>query len=114
MLVLKVINIFLMNENEKKEIQSATFERLLKHLDERKDVQNIDLMNLANFCRNCISRWFREEAEKRGITISDPDARERIYGMPYLNGKKNIKNNYFSFNRGINSTKLHGLLFTSS
>ena len=65
MLVLKVINIFLMNENEKKEIQSATFERLLKHLDERKDVQNIDLMNLANFCRNCLSRWFREEAEKK-------------------------------------------------
>ena len=77
-----------MNENEKKEIQSATFERLLKHLDERKDVQNIDLMNLANFCRNCLSRWFREEAEKKGIIISDPDARERIYGMPYLERKK--------------------------
>ena len=54
-----------MNENKKKEIQSATFERLLKHLDERKDVQNIDLMNLANFCRNCLSRWYREEAEKK-------------------------------------------------
>ena len=47
-----------MNKNEKTEIQSATFERLLKHLDERKDVQNIDLMNLANFCRNCLSRWY--------------------------------------------------------
>ena len=65
MLIKKVINIFYMNENEKKDIQSATFERLLKHLDERKDVQNIDLMNLANFCRNCLSRWFREEAEKK-------------------------------------------------
>ena len=65
MLNKKVINIFYMNENEKKDIQSATFERLLKHLDERKDVQNIDLMNLANFCRNCLSRWFREEAEKK-------------------------------------------------
>ena len=54
-----------MNENEKIEIQSATFERLLNHLDERKDVQNIDLMNLANFCRNCLSRWFREEAKKK-------------------------------------------------
>ena len=87
-LIKKVINIFFMNENEKKEIQSATFERLLKHLDERKDVQNIDLMNLANFCRNCLSRWYREEAEKKGITISDPDARARIYGMPYPEWKE--------------------------
>jgi len=86
-LILKVINIFFMNKNQKIEIQSATFERLLKHLDERKDVQNIDLMNLANFCRNCLSRWYREEAEKKGVTISDPEARERIYGMPYSDWK---------------------------
>ena len=77
-----------MNENEMKEIQSATFERLLKHLDERKDVQNIDLMNLANSCRNCLSRWFREEAEKKGISISDPDARKHIYGMSYSEWKE--------------------------
>jgi uncharacterized protein len=77
-----------MNDNKKNEIQSATFERLLKHLDERKDVQNIELMNLANFCRNCISRWYREEAEKKGITISDSDARERIYGMSYMKWKE--------------------------
>ena len=51
-----------MNKNINEELQSATFERLLKHLDKRKDVQNIDLMNLAGFCRNCISRWYREEA----------------------------------------------------
>ena len=76
-----------MNENKKIEIQSATFNRLLKHLDERKDVQNIDLMNLAGFCRNCLSRWYREEAEKKGITISDPDAREHIYGMSYSDWK---------------------------
>jgi len=76
-----------MNKNEKLEIQSATFDRLLKHLDERKDVQNIDLMNLAGFCRNCISRWYREEAEKKGITISDPDAREHVYGMSYSDWK---------------------------
>jgi len=56
-----------MDENLKKEIQSATLERLIQHLDERKDVQNIDLMNLAGFCRNCLSRWFREEAEKKRI-----------------------------------------------
>jgi hypothetical protein len=76
-----------MNKNEKIEIQSATFDRLLKHLDERKDVQNIDLMNLAGFCRNCISKWYREEAEKKGITISDPDAREHVYGMSYSDWK---------------------------
>ena len=72
-----------MNENTKKELQSSTFERLLKHLDERKDVQNIDIMNLAGFCRNCLSKWYREEAEKKGITISDMDAREHVYCMPY-------------------------------
>ena len=79
-----------MDENTKKEIQSATLERLIEHLKERKDVQNIDLMNLAGFCRNCLSRWFKEEAEKKGVTISDPDAREHIYGLdltvPVLNG----------------------------
>ena len=72
-----------MDENIKKELQSAAFERLIQHLRERKDVQNIDLMNLAGFCRNCLSKWFREEAQKKGIKISDPDARKYIYGMPY-------------------------------
>ena len=77
-----------MNKNEKIEIQSATFERLLQNFDEMKDVQNIDLMNLANFCRNCLSRWYREEAEKKGISISDQEAREHIYGMPYSEWKE--------------------------
>ena len=54
-----------MEDIKNKELQSATFERLLKHLDERKDVQNIDLMNLAGFCRNCLSRWYREQAKKK-------------------------------------------------
>ena len=66
------------------EIQAAVFRRLLAHLDNRKDVQNIELMNLAGFCRNCLSRWFREEAEKKGLEITDPDARQHIYGMPYF------------------------------
>ena len=73
-------NILIMTEDKKQELQSATFERLLKHLDERKDVQNIDIMNLAGFCRNCLSKWYREEAEKKGIIISDLDAREHVYG----------------------------------
>jgi len=76
-----------MDEATKKEIQSKAFERLVNHLRGRKDVQNIDLMNLAGFCRNCLSKWFREEAEKKGIEISDPDSREIIYGMPYSEWK---------------------------
>ena len=77
-----------MDDNIKKELQSAAFERLIVHLRERKDVQNIDLMNLAGFCRNCLSRWYREEAEKKGIEISDPGAREHVYGMPFEEWKK--------------------------
>ena len=77
-----------MNKNINEELQSATFERLLKHLDKRKDVQNIDLMNLAGFCRNCISRWYREEAEKKGVSISDLEAREHVYRMPYSKWKE--------------------------
>ncbi len=65
------------------ELEAAAFRRLVDHLRERTDVQNIDLMNLANFCRNCLSRWYREAAEIRGVALTDPDAREIIYGMPY-------------------------------
>lgn len=64
-------------------LEAAAFRRLVAHLRERHDVQNIDLMNLAGFCRNCLSRWYREEAAIQGITIADPDAREIVYGMPY-------------------------------
>ena len=77
-----------MDENTKNKLQSAAFERLIQHLRDRKDVQNVDLMNLAGFCRNCLSKWYREEADKKGITISDPDAREHVYGMPYSEWKE--------------------------
>ena len=77
-----------MDNSTKKELQSAAFERLTQHLRERKDVQNIDLMNLAGFCRNCLSKWYREEAQKKGIEISDPDARRHVYGMSYEDWKK--------------------------
>ena len=77
-----------MDDNTKKELQSAAFERLLSHLDNRKDVQNIDIMNLAGFCRNCLSKWFKEEADKKGISISDQEAREHVYGMPYSEWKE--------------------------
>ena len=64
-------------------LQAAAFRTLVAHLRSRSDVQNIDLMNLAGFCRNCLSRWYREAAEAKGIGLSDPDAREIVYGMPY-------------------------------
>ena len=80
-----------MDDTTKKELQSAAFERLIQHLRERKDVQNLDLMNLAGFCRNCLSKWYREAAKKKGIEISDPDARKHIYGMNYDEWKKKFQ-----------------------
>jgi len=77
-----------MDDTTKKELQSATFDRLLQHLRKKTDVQNIDLMNLAGFCRNCLSKWYREEAQKKGIEISDPEARKHVYGITYEEWKK--------------------------
>ena len=65
------------------ELEAAAFRRLVEHLRERSDVQNLDLMNLAGFCRNCLSRWYREAAGERGIGLADADARAIVYGMPY-------------------------------
>jgi len=65
------------------EIEAAAFRRLLEHFRERTDVQNVDVMNLAGFCRNCLSKWYRAAATERGVEISDPEAREVVYGMPY-------------------------------
>ena len=72
-----------MDDKTRTELEAATFRRLVAHLQERTDVQNIDLMNLAGFCRNCLSRWYREAAAEQNITIADPAAREIVYGMPY-------------------------------
>ena len=69
--------------NTRIELEAAAFRTLVEHLRGRSDVQNIDLMNLAGFCRNCLSRWYREAAEAKGIALPDPEARELIYGMPY-------------------------------
>lgn len=76
-----------MDDGTRLEVEAATFRRLLKHLDENKDVQNIDLMNLANFCRNCLSKWYVAEAESRGLEIDYEEARELVYGMPYSDWK---------------------------
>jgi len=74
---------FIMDERARIELEAAAFRRLVDHLRKRTDVQNIDLMNLAGFCRNCLSKWYREEAEARGMALTDPKAREIVYGMPY-------------------------------
>jgi len=74
--------------NKEIEIQAAVFRRLLRHLDSRKDVQNIELMNLAGFCRNCFSKWTVNEAEKLGVEMDIDSAREQVYGMPYSEWKE--------------------------
>ncbi|WP_284262042.1 DUF1244 domain-containing protein [Roseicyclus amphidinii] len=72
-----------MDDQTKLELEAAAFRRLVRHFDERTDVQNIDLMNLAGFCRNCLSRWYQEAAAERGIEMDKEAAREVVYGMPY-------------------------------
>ncbi len=72
-----------MDEKTRTEIEAAAFRRLTEHLQERTDVQNIDLMDLAGFCRNCLSRWLMEAADERGLAMDKEAARECVYGMPY-------------------------------
>ena len=69
-------------------LDAAVLRRLLRHLDENRDVQNIDMMITAGFCRNCLGRWYAEAASEQGLEMTDADARERIYGMPYPEWKK--------------------------
>jgi hypothetical protein len=76
-----------MTEQERLELEAASFRRLVAHLDSRKDVQNIDLMNLSGFCRNCLSKWYKAAADEKQIDISLDDAREVVYGMPYSEWK---------------------------
>ncbi|QAA99700.1 MULTISPECIES: DUF1244 domain-containing protein [Agrobacterium tumefaciens complex] len=76
------------NDNRQIEFEAAAFRRLVRHLRERHDVQNIDLMNLAGFCRNCLSNWCREAAEEAGVPLSKDESREIVYGMPYEDWKE--------------------------
>jgi hypothetical protein len=76
-----------MDDSTRTEIEAAVFRKLVRHFRERSDVQNIDLMNLAGFCRNCLSKWYRAEALERGTELSDESARELVYGMPYAEWK---------------------------
>jgi hypothetical protein len=76
------------DDKTRTELEAAAFRTLVAHLRERTDVQNIDLMNLAGFCRNCLSKWYRAAAVERGVGLSDPEAREIVYGMPYDDWRK--------------------------
>ena len=75
------------NDKQQIEFEAAAFSRLVQHLRERHDVQNIDMMNLAGFCRNCLSNWYREAAEEAGVPLSKDQSREIVYGMPYEDWK---------------------------
>lgn len=77
-----------MDESTRTELEAAAFRRLVAHLRKRTDVQNIDMMNLAGFCRNCLGDWYREAAAERGITLEKDQAREIVYGMPPAEWKK--------------------------
>lgn len=72
-----------MDTQTQTELEAAAFRRLVKHLRHRTDVQNIDLMNLSGFCRNCLSKWYQEAAAEKGIAMSKDEGREIVYGMPY-------------------------------
>lgn len=81
-----------LDERTRTELEAAAFRRLVTHLRERTDVQNIDLMNLAGFCRNCLSKWYRAAAEEKGLDMSYEQAREIVYGMPYEEWKAKHQN----------------------
>ena len=76
-----------MNDQQRIELEAAAFRTLVQHLRSRSDVQNIDLMNLAGFCRNCLSKWYKAAADEQGVAIDMDQAREEIYGMPYAEWK---------------------------
>ena len=80
-----------MENDTRTEIEAAVFRRLISHLDSRKDVQNIDLINLSRFCRNCLSKWYSAEAIERGEEISIPSAKKIVYGMTYEEWKENYQ-----------------------
>lgn len=77
-----------LDQQTQDQLDAAAFRRLLKHLDQNKDAQNIDLMILAGFCRNCLGKWYKTAADDQGVEMTDEQARQRIYGMPYSQWKE--------------------------
>ena len=94
-----------MSKNFDRELLADVAERLINHLKNRTDVQNVDLMNLSGFCRNCLSKWYKSAAEKKKIPISYDEAREMIYGMPYEEWKKNFQTEITSEQKNKFETK---------
>lgn len=80
-----------LSAEQQQALEAATFRRLLAHLQQHTEVQNLDLMNTAGFCRNCLSKWLREEASQQGVEIEDADTRQQVYGMPYSEWKANFQ-----------------------
>jgi hypothetical protein len=80
-----------MDNKTRTELEAAAFRRLVEHLQERTDVQNIELMNLAGFCRNCLSNWLKEAADAQGVALSKDESREAVYGMPYETWKSRFQ-----------------------
>ena len=80
-----------LDERTQIELEAAAFRRLVQHFRDRTDVQNKDVMDLAGFCRNCLAKWYRAAAEERGVALTDPAAREIIYGMPYEEWKQRFQ-----------------------
>ncbi|MEK7260128.1 MAG: DUF1244 domain-containing protein [Pseudomonadota bacterium] len=80
-----------LSQQDRTELEAAAFRRLLQHLDDNKDVQNIDLMNLAGFCRNCLAKWYAAAAQERGLGVDYDQAREIVYGMPYAEWKEKFQ-----------------------
>ncbi len=85
--IILILKDYLMTMTNQTEIEAAAFRQLIKHLQEHTEVQNIDLMNLAGFCRNCLAKWFAAAATEQGLTMDYEQAREEIYGMPYQDWK---------------------------
>jgi len=80
-----------LSQQDRTELEAAAFRRLLQHLDDNKDVQNIDLMNLAGFCRNCLAKWYAAAAQDKGLGVDYEQAREIVYGMPYAEWKEKFQ-----------------------
>lgn len=76
------------DDRTRTELEAAVYRRLVKHLRDRTDIQNIDLMNLAGFCRNCLSNWMKDAADEKGVALTKDESREAVYGMPYEEWKK--------------------------
>ena len=97
-----------MNKEQEIDIQAAVFRRLLEHLDSRKDVQNIDLMNLAGFCRNCLSKWYTTASQELECDLTYEQAREKVYGMPYGEWKKHYQKEATPQQRAIFESRQEG------